>query len=43
VDAKQDWRAAAQLQRSVVRTEEDSDRAAAHQSWLEVLLPCWDV
>src|SRR5437879_5458441 len=44
LDAKQDWGAAAQLQRSVVRTEEDSERAAATQSWLEVLLlPCWEV
>jgi hypothetical protein len=37
-DAKEDWQAAALLQRSVVRTEEDVDRAAAHQSRLEVVL-----
>ena len=44
LDAKQDWGAAAQLHRSVVRTEEDKERAAATQSWLEVLLlPCWEV
>ena len=44
LDAKQDWGAAAQLHRSVVRTEEDRERAAATQSWMEVLLlPCWEV
>ena len=44
LDAKQDRGAAAQLQRSVVRTEEDSERAAATQSWMKVLLlPCWEV
>ena len=44
LDAKQDWGAAAQLRHSVVRTEEDKERAAATQSWLEVLLvPCWEV
>ena len=41
-DAKEDWQAAALLQRSVVRTEEDIDRAAAHQSRLEVLLLPWN-
>lgn len=41
-DAKEDWQAAALLQRSVVRTEEDVDRAAAHQSQLEVLLLPWN-
>jgi hypothetical protein len=44
LDAQQDWGAAAQLRHSVVRTEEDKERAAATQSWLEVLLlPCWEV
>jgi hypothetical protein len=43
-DAKQDWGAAARLLRSVVRTEEDNERAATTQSWFEVLLvPCWEV
>ena len=43
-DANEDWQAAARLQRSVVRTEEDNARAAAHQSKLEVLLlPCWEL
>jgi hypothetical protein len=41
-DAKEDWQAAALLHRSVVRTEEDVDRAAAHQSRLEVLLLSWN-
>ena len=40
-DAKEDWQAAALLHRSVVRTEEDVDRAAAHQSRLELLLSSW--
>lgn len=44
LDTKQDRGAAARLRRSVVRTEEDSERAAATQSWLKVLLPpCWEV
>ena len=41
-DAKEDWQAAAQLRRSVVRTDEDIDRAAACQSRLEVLLLPWN-
>jgi hypothetical protein len=38
LDAKQDWQAAAQLQRSVVRTDEGIERATAYQSRIEALL-----